>query len=176
MTGNLGLDIAIKFFVGIFSSLVFVLLILRWLKPKLAISDKICWKLDEKGNKFYFFKIVNMSIHNAYTVEFELHKKTPYVVDKRKVNHHVEVIKLSREGIYSIPRRHKKIGYGEHAVLVRTFEDLAKDINEDNLEYVLFVSSKHGLSNLTKVATKSFDNSGKIHKGNFKFGSNLDVC
>ena len=83
---------------------------------------------------------------------------------------------MSKPSIYSIPRSKKKVGYGDHAVLVRTFEDLASDINTENLEYVLYVSAKHGLSNLTKVTAATFDNPNVFHAGNFKFGKNLGTC
>lgn len=170
------LDIAIKFIVGILSSSVFVLLILRILKPKIKISNTICYKNDKKGNKFYFFKIVNNSIFDTYSVEFELHRRTPYIVDKIKVNHNIDKIELSKDNIYSIPRTKKTVGYGEHAVLIRTYEDLSKDIDTENLDYVLFVSAKHGLSNLTTVTTMNFENSTVFHEGNFKFGTNIGTC
>jgi len=170
------LDITINFITGIFSSFFFILVILRLLKPKIKISDKICYENDEDGNKFYFFKIVNKSIYDAYSIEFELRKKRPYVVDKTKVNHNSDKIKLSTNSLYSIPRYKKQKGYGDHAIQIRTFEDLSKEINTKNLEYVLYVSAKHGLSNLTSVTTMSFENSKALHNGNFKFGSNTGYC
>tara|TARA_R110002049_G_scaffold304060_4_gene498957 strand:- start:7143 stop:7682 length:540 start_codon:yes stop_codon:yes gene_type:complete len=175
-TGYFVLDLIIKFLVGITSSFVFVFVILQIMKPKIKISDKICYKLDKKGNKFYYFKVVNMSIYDAYNVDFELQKKDPYIVDKVKVNHNIDVIKLSADGVYSIPRHKKENGYGDHAVLIRTYIDLSEDIDKDNLEFVLYVSAKHGLSNLTKVTTQSFDNSTVFKAGSFKFGSNREVC
>ncbi|WP_282159851.1 hypothetical protein [Ulvibacterium marinum] len=176
ITGTLALELLLKFIVSLASSFVFVFVILQTMKPRIHISDKICFKNDKDGKKFYYFKVVNMSIYDAYNVDFELHKKDPYIVDKVKVNHNVDVIKLSADGLYSIPRHKKDIGYGYHAVLIRTYVDLSKDIDKDNLEFVFYVSAKHGLSNLTKVTTQSFDSSNVFHEGNFKFGSNLDIC
>jgi hypothetical protein len=126
---NIWIDVSINFLVGIVSSTFFILVVLRLLQPRIKISDKICFKKDENGNVFYFFKIVNMSIFNAYSCYFELHRREPYVVDKKKVNHRITKIKLSKPSIYSIPRLKKEIGYGDHAVLVRTFEDLSSYIN-----------------------------------------------
>ena len=157
------LDITINFLVGI----------LRLFKPKIKISDKICYKNDENGNKFYFFKIVNNSIYNTYSIKIELYKKTPYIVNKTKINYRIQEIKISSNNYYFIPRYKKQKGYGDHAVLSRTFEDLSKEIDTENVEYVLYVSAKHGLSNLTSVTTMSFESSKVFHKGNFKFGSNI---
>lgn len=176
MTGSILLDLFLTLITGIVSTSIFALILLRYLSPKIEISDKICFRVDEHGKKFYFFKIVNRSIYDAYSVEFELYRKTPYIVDKIKVNHRTTNIKLSRKKIYSIPRFKKAIGSGDHAVLIRTFVDLSADIDTQNLEYVLFVKAKHGLSNLTKVTTQTFEDSAVFHDGNFKFGKNLGVC
>ncbi|TQI71828.1 hypothetical protein JM79_2777 [Gramella sp. Hel_I_59] len=165
----------IGFVLSIGTSIVFILLLLFFLQPRIEISDKICYK-TQKGKKFYFFKIVNRSWFSAYTIEFELYKKIPYIVDKVKVNHRIEEIALSRSKFYSIPPYKRTKGYGDHAVLIRTFEDLNKDINVKNQEYILIVSAKHGLFNLTKVTTQTFENSEVFHKGHFKFGKNLGVC
>ena len=105
-----------------------------------------------------------------------MHRKTPYIVDKTKVNHNIDKVELSTNSFYSIPRTKKDKGYGEHGILIRTFEDLSKKIDEENLEYVLFVSAKLGLSNLTSVTTMSFENSSVFQKGNFKFGTNIRIC
>lgn len=176
MTGNIWIDIIITLLTGIISTSIFALILLRYLSPKIVISNKICHKLDENGKKFYFFKIINKSIYDAYSVKFELYRKTPYIVDKIKVNHRTTNVKMSRKRIYSIPRYKKANGYGDHAVLIRTFSDISLDIDTENLEYVLFVSVKHGLSNLTKVTTQTFEDSSVFHDGNFKFGKNLGVC
>lgn len=50
------LDILVNFTTGVLSSFIFVLVILRILKPKIKISNKICFKNDENGNNFYFLK------------------------------------------------------------------------------------------------------------------------
>ncbi|MCR9182533.1 MAG: hypothetical protein NXH73_06375 [Flavobacteriaceae bacterium] len=176
MTGHLLLDILLSLVLGVVSTSIFAFILLRVLSPNIKISDKICCKLDDNGDKFFFFKIINKSIYDAYSVEFELYKKMPYIVDKTKVNHRTSHVKLSRKKIHSIPRYKKAKGYGDHAVLIRTFVDLSLDIDTENLEYVLFVKTKHGLSNLTKVTTQTFENSNVFHDGHFKFGKNLGVC
>lgn len=165
----------ISFLVSLSASATFIFLLLWLLQPRLFISDRICYE-EENGERFYFFKIVNKSWFSAYSLEFELQKKEPYVVDKSKVNHRTTKVDLSRNHLYTIPAYKKEKGYGDHAVLIRTWGNLEEDIDIANLEYVLFVSAKHGLSNLTKVTVQTFDTSNVFHKGQFKFGKNLGVC
>ncbi len=163
------------FVVSVSASIVFLLVVLRTLQPRLRFSKNITIK-NKNNKKYYVFKIVNRSIYDCFSVSFELYRRIPYIVDGVKVNHDVYPVKLSRENIYSIPRRRKKIGYGDHAVLIATEEDLSKDIDIENLDYSLHVIAKHGLSNLTKVFVVSFNSSAVFHDGNFKFGSNTEVC
>lgn len=170
-------DKLLNFIIGLVTSTVFVLVILRMLKPKIEISDMICVEEDkESGKKLFIFKIVNMSKFDSYSIEFELHRREPYIVDKNKVNHKVNRIELTTSKLYTIPSFKKDKGYGDHAILIATPYDISNDINENNLEYMLFVSAKHGLSNLTKVKTQTFENSEVFHNGSFKFGKNLGVC
>ena len=169
-------DILMSLIIGVASSTIFVLVILRILKPKIKISDKVCFDYDSNKKKFFFFKVVNESIFDAYSCEFVLHRRVPYIIDKSKINHKLKKIELSKISIISLPRYKKEKGYGDHAFLIRTFEDLSNDIDEKNLDYLLSVSVKHGLSNLTKVTQKYFVDSEVFHEGEFKFGSNTDVC
>ena len=168
-------EVFVNFLVSLIASAVFVLFILRILRPKIEISDKISVG-NEKGNTFYAFKVVNKSIFDAYSFSVVLHRRDPSIVNNSKVNHNLKEIKVNRITVKSLPRYKKDKGYGEHAFQLRTFEDLSKDIDNDNLDYVLSVSVKHGLSNLTKVTQQYFLNSDVFHNGKFKFGSDIGVC
>lgn len=161
--------------ISIFSSFLFIYLLLWVLRPKFIIADKICYKNDEYGNKFFFFKIVNKSMFSLYNVEIKLHERVPYIVDTAKVNHQMNLKKLSTEKIYCIPKFKKEKAYGEHAILIRTFNDISENINEKNLDYQLTVSGKHGLSNITRVVFQRFINKECLHNGEFKFGSKIGV-
>lgn len=161
--------------ISIFSSFLFIYLLLWILRPKFIIADKICYQNDKEGNKFFFFKIVNKSMFSLYNVEIKLHERVPYIVDTAKVNHQMNIKKLSTEKIYCIPKFKKEKGYGEHAILIRTFNDISENINEKNLDYQLTVSGKHGLSNITRVVFQRFTNSRCLHDGDFKFGSKTDL-
>lgn len=160
---------------GVISSFLFIYLLLWILRPKFIIADKICYKKDKAGNRFFFFKIVNKSIFSLYNVEIKLHERVPYIVDSARVNHQMNLITLSTEKIYCIPRFRSEKGYGEHAILIRTFDDISENINQKNLDYQLTVSGKHGLSNITRVIFKRFSNKKCLHDGEFKFGSKTDV-
>ena len=168
-------EIFINFFVSLIASTVFVIFILRILRPKIEISDKISVG-KEDDNTYYAFKIVNKSIFDAYSFSVVLHRRDPSIVNNSNVNHNLKEIKVNKITVKSLPRYKKDKGYGDHAFQLRTFEDLSKDIDDDNLDYVLSVSVKHGLSNLTKVTQQYFLNSKVFHDGKFKFGSDTGIC
>lgn len=161
--------------ISVFSSFLFIYLLLLVLRPNFIIAENICYKKDNDGNKFFFFKIVNKSMFSLYNVEIKLHERVPYIVDNVKVNHQMNLKELSTEKIYCIPKFKKEKGYGEHAILIRTFDDISENINQKNLDYQLTVSGKHGLSNITRVIFQRFTNKKCLHDGEFKFGSKTDL-
>ena len=167
-------DYFINFFISLFASTGFLVLLIMLYRPQIRISDRIC--IDKKdGKNIYVFKIVNMSRYNAYNCSFTLVRKTPYIIENNKVNYNLENLKLTVHSFHSIAGRKRKKDFGEHALLVGSYEDLSIDIDNENLSYELSVTSKHGFSNLSRVFKVSFESSKVFHHGSFKFGSNLDV-
>lgn len=66
--------------------------------------------------------------------------------------------------------------YADHAVLIRTSENLDELINDPNISVVLSVMARHSFSNLTAAVTQDFNCTSQIHKDKeFKFGKYLDV-
>lgn len=164
-----------RILISVLSSFLFIYLLLWLLRPKFIIAEKICFKTDEKEQLFFFFKIVNKSMFSLYNVEIKLHERVPYIVDTTKVNHQMNLKKLSTEKIFCIPQARREKGYGEHAILIRTFDNISENIHEKNLDYQLTVSGKHGLSNITRVVFKRFNHENCLYGGEFKFGSKTDV-
>lgn len=161
------------FIIYIFTSLIFIYILLKTLSPRIKISPYIS-KQNINGTEVFIFKVVNMSRFNAYNVKFSLAKRTPYILDG-KVNHRLETVKLRKHKLFSIPHYKKGEGFGDYAALIGTTLDISQNIGVDNLDYELSVSVCHGLSNLTKVDRKRFKNSGVIYTNPFKFGKSLDI-
>ena len=159
---------------NIICSFAFIIMILYLLRPKIVISDKICI-IEKEGEKYYTFKIVNLSKFNAYDLKFSLQKRTPYIVNNNKVNYALKQVPLVRNELFYIPKYNNEKGVGEHAILIATKIDVSQDIDVENLDYELSISAKHGLSNITSVTYKRYENKNCLHIGKFKFGKNLDV-
>jgi len=111
-----------------------------------------------------------------YNVEINLFERVPYIVDSEKVNHQMNEKPLSRNKVFCIPRFKREKGYGEHAILIRSFYNIESTIDDRNLDYQLSVSAKHGLTNITRVISQKYRSSKCIHNGaNFTFGKGLGV-
>ena len=70
-----------------------------------------------------------MSRYNAYNCSFTLVRKTPYIIENNKVNYNLENLKLTVHSFHSIAGRKRKKDFGEHALLVDSYEDLSIDID-----------------------------------------------
>ena len=167
-------DYFINFFISLIASTGFLVLLIILYRPSIRISNRIC--LEKKDDKhIYVFKIVNMSFYNAYNCSFTLVRKTPYIIENNKVNYNLEKLKLTAQSFHSISGRKRKKDFGEHAILIASYEDLSLDIDNENISYELSVTCKHGFSNLSRVFKVSFESSETFHQGSFRFGSNLGV-
>ena len=169
----------------VISSIIFLLLVLNILGPKIKISPNICHsKLPLDSNKnpneedyFYVFKIVNNSFFPVYDIEIILNKMVPHMTNNGdKINRRSIQLKTNVTKVSHLPRKRKKEGYGDHAYQLRTDENLTKIIKDKNIKLVLSVKSKHGLSNLSRVVTQEFNSENSIHKdAEFKFGTDLVI-
>src|ERR1035437_5929071 len=63
------------------ASLIFLFIVLVFLRPKIEISPFICKQinnLDKETDFFYVFKIINKSYFSAFDVQIECFKTTLY--------------------------------------------------------------------------------------------------
>lgn len=167
-------DIAMK----VISSFIFIFLLLYLMRPKIEISPYICYtKMKPENHYFYVFKIVNRSLFYTYDINISLVKKVPFMVNKgKKINNRIVEIETSSNYKNHLPKCKRKTGYGDHAYLIRTKYDIKKDVLNKDITVRLSITSKHGLTNLTRVVTKDFLSSDVIIKDKeFKFGSCLDT-
>lgn len=162
----------------VLSSFIFIFLLLYLMRPKIKISPYICnTKMKPENQYYYVFKIVNMSLFYTFDVNISLDKKVPYTVNHgKKINYRIQKIEKSSDYKNHLPRLKRKIGYGDHAYLIRTKHNIKSDIQNPDIVIQLTVSSKHGLTNLTRVVTHEFLSSDVIIKDKeFKFGTCLDA-
>ena len=167
-----------RIILGVFTSYIFVFLLLKYMRPKMKISKNIWHRKDIEDNKYYYvFKIVNMSRFVLYNLKFRLHKKTPYLSNNGgKINFRMSRISLENITLDHFSKFKSIKNYGDHAVLIRTSENLDELIKYPNISVVLSVMARHSFSNLTASVTQDFNWISQIHKDKeFKFGKHLDV-
>ena len=165
-----------KIILSIISSFIFILLLLKTMRPKLKISEKACYS-EIDGIKYYVFKIVNMSYYDLYDIRIKLTRKTPYLANKgSKINYQLNDLNLSSNHEDHFAKFKWKKGYGDHALLLRTDHDLESDIRDNDISVRLTITARHGLTNLTRIKSQDFNSINQIFKEKeFKFGRSLDV-
>lgn len=165
-----------KIIVNLTTSFVFIFILLKIARPKILISSNICYR-EIEGQMYYVFKIVNMSIFDLHDVRFKLVKRVPDVVNSgKKINHKIVPVTLNANTRDHFLRYKRGEGYGDHAYLVRSNENIEEIIKDPKINVKLVVMGKHGLTNLTRIKFQDFTSIDQIHKNKeFKFGKSLDV-
>jgi len=165
---------------SLIASIIFIFLLLIYLRPRLKISTKIGSEkdtIDNSNELYYLFKVVNMSWYSAYDIYVELNLLIPYNV-KEGINYRSISLPLKRDKLNFIapfrPKWYKK-DYGQHAMIFRTKEDLSKILEKNSNILRLQVTLKHGLSGLSKVYHKSYIGTSDIIKGHFEFGNSFKI-
>ena len=118
-----------------------------------------------------------MTRYDLYNVNFKLKRKKPYLVNRgTKINYILEDIDISCEHLDHVARFRRKEGVADHAILIRTKEDIYDDIKDKDITIKFIVTARHSFSNLSSVTKKLFLDPGRIHiDKEFKFGKRLDV-
>ena len=181
MTTNLTfLDFILSITASLLSSLIFIFLLLLWLRPKVQISGYICTQkdtFDNSGRDCFIFKIVNLSWFSAYDITVELTYLVSYPV-KDGINFRYFPLTLKTDKLnYIAPYRPKwfKKNYGEYAMLFRTYENLPEILENERNSVRIQVTLRHGLTGLSKVYYSDYVNCSDIKKGQFAFGKNFAV-
>jgi hypothetical protein len=165
-----------KVLLSVISSFIFILILLKTMKPRIQISPHICHS-EIDGKMYYIFKVVNRSIYDLYDLKFKLVKKTPYLANNgSKINNRLTDIDISMNHTDHFSRYKSEKGYGEHALLIRTAYNLINDIKDEKINVRLTVTGRHGLTNLTRIKSQDFTDTNQIHENKeFEFGKSLKV-
>lgn len=163
----------------VISSFIFIFLLLYLFRPNVKISKNICYTKLPPDNKYYFvFKVVNMSLFPTFDVTVKIDEMEPHFVNNgQKINYREVPIPNSTDGKpgVNLPKFRKKEGYGDHAYLIRTNTKIKAILKKPESRLRITVSSKHSLTNLTRVNVYYFKSADCIVKDkNFKFGKSLE--
>jgi len=161
------------------ASFIFLFVLLILFKPKILISPNICkGKLnDSDPNEYYFIKIINYSLFNAFDVKAELIQNETYTSEKKQLNTRNTSLSLVVGQVSHIP------GYrpswlrknAPYAIRVRTIDALEPILNDDHKSVIIKVSLRHGLTGLAKVKTREYSDISHLKKGRFKYGLTFGV-
>lgn len=165
-------EIGSSIFTGIITSFIF-LLILRYLGPRIKVSDGIA----QKGNQ-YHIKVINRSIFNAYDIKCTLANHHPYATVG---GYHIRIknIKLVRDKKDVIPGNiFSKINrlYGSNAVIFSTTENLEEIWKPESGDILYFrIVAKHGLTDIRNAREIKYRHKNVIIPGTFMFGNKIKV-
>ena len=157
----------INSFSGIFVSFIFILLLLRFFRPKFEISPYICHR-DGK----YYFKVVNKSIYHAFDVTIELFAMTPYLQTESFPSVTMGSVPLQYGNVSTINRfrrnNHTKDPYSLFAINIATEFDVESKISEEKVFFEIRLTARHGLTGLADRFIQRFPNE-EVIKENHKF-------
>ena len=162
------------------ASLIFLFILLIFLRPRVKIAPIICLQKDifeNTSRDCYIFKIINLSYFSAYDISLELCNQVTYPV-KDGINYRYFPLKLKTNHLNFVapyrPRWYKK-EYGKYAMLFITYENISEIIDNERNSIKIQVTLKHGLTGLTKVFSAEYVSTSDIAKGYFAFGNNFKI-
>lgn len=166
-------------FCSLISSLIFLFLVLIFFKPKLKISPFICKSILEfENDEVHVIKLVNKSWFSAYDIKVELHLLHKYPTPPSgMMNKRYTPLNLKLNNISHIPAYRPFIlrKEADHAIRIRTGENLSALLEEPNNLIELKVSLRHGLTGLSKVYKQEYADVCEVRKGKFSYGTKFDV-
>ena len=181
MTTNLTfLDFILSIAASLIASIIFIFLLLLWLRPNIKICSSICLQkdtFDNSARECYLFKIVNLSWFSAYDISVELSSLVSYPV-KDGMNFRFFPLTLKTDKLNFIaPYRARwyRKNYAEYAMIFRTYDNIAEVLGNERNSIKIQVTLRHGLTGLSKVYYMDYVNCSDIIKGHFAFGNNLNI-
>ena len=181
MTSNLTiLDFFLSIGASLIASIIFIFLLLLYLRPNIKISPYVCQQkdtFDNSGRECYMFKVVNLSLFSAYDIAVELSSLVSYPV-KDGMNFRFFPLTLKTDKLNFIasyrPKWYRK-NYADYAMIFRTYDDLKEILDNERNSIKIQVTLRHGLTGLSKVHYMDYVNCSDIKKGHFLFGKNFNV-
>lgn len=157
------------------SSLFFLFFLLRFLRPSFKISKFICYNEER-----FYFKLVNLSIYNAFDANIELFLMEPFHHTGGNSNVKISPIPLLTNNVTIVNRNRKKINqydqYALFALLVSTKEPIQEKIAKAGSYIELRLTVRHGLTGLADTFTQQYANGDVIKDGHkFCFANDLNT-
>lgn len=184
------MELALSFILGILGSIIasclFLYLVLHKLRPQIEIAPVIALETD-KGENWYWFKIINKSRFDGFDLKFILEKTVTVPCNGGFHITDFEKIPFRQDSFGLIPKRippkksngkskkPKDVDTASHCFQVRTSTDLEKLLKDQHTALRLQVILRHGLTGLSDSFEWNFVNASSIKKGSFKFGESFEI-
>lgn len=165
---------------NLFSSLLFLFVVLFFLKPKIEIAPFICQYQSSYINEGIVcaIKFVNRSLFSAYDVHIEISQlQRISVPPSGSMNTRYTPIQLKMSHISHIHAFRPKWWRREakHAIIVRTGEDLNRILQDDHNSIQVQITLRHGLTGLSKVYKQEYNVTNQIIQGKYSYGTKFSL-
>jgi hypothetical protein len=158
---------------GTISALIFLFIVLFFIRPKVKIADFFCEVTDTDGAVYYSFKFVNRSFFNSHHAQVELYKMRRIPMGNGCYNNICNKIALVTGVFNHVPGRPigRKTHDNRHCILIRSTENIKDILTPEENSILLKISLNHGLTGLSGVFEQEYASLSDIKRGRFKPGT-----
>jgi|SRR6476661_3429074 len=167
---------------SIVGSLIFLFIVLIFLKPKIRISPFVCKSPSpfptEQAEIAYYIKVVNMSLFTAYDLKAELHILERYATPPKGMMNVRQVPLTLVAGNLSNLDGYRPFWWrkeAEHCIRFRTLDNLDDILKADTKSVEFKVILRHGLTGLSKVYSQEYADLTEIKVGKFSYGTKFGL-
>lgn len=173
-------NILISFFTSLLASVIFLFFILKYLRPKIEISEYIAYYKDYNidGEKRYYFKFINKSRHPAFDIKIRVCELIKVPTSNGKLHEQRKDLKLRTSALAHVPcfKKIKKLHtFAPHAIVITCMDDLKPILEAKDKCVEIQVILKHGLTGLAQVFRYEYSDATVVKNGMFDFGNQLTI-
>ena len=155
------------------ASIVFLIFLFYYLRPKVCISPHIAKRINERGwLPAYTFKIINETPYPVVDIRIEIILYTPRNISNWQINDATILARHERFELDSPKKLSEPFGNETYY----TYEGLEEKWNDDRQHVVFRVMVRHSLTQFSRVFSHSYYRKGACIKlGQFANVPSLDV-
>ena len=170
------LSTIIGFIIGISSNYLFLLLMGKYLRPSIDISQYIS-KTKKNETTYYSFKFINKTKVEIIDVRISAMflKSSGDLGGKNLDGKEIELLYSFYPSVTSKKNKKDKQDYNLHALRVNTKDNLEDKWTDTSSFIRMTITAKHSLTGLGKTFIKDFDSNDCITDKKFLSGNELEV-
>lgn len=172
------INIIVNILCSVAASLIFLMLVLHFLRPLVAISPVIVKGKDTSDAEkvAYSIKIVNKSLFKAFDINVELHEVRQIPAHPSGFHTQLKKIPLIVEHFPCLaPNRLFGRKDGVNCVQFRTNADIEKIVSNEQRTLKFQIILRHGLTGLSEIFQKEYVLKELIKNGQFSNGNKFEI-